>query len=287
MHVAALELERQTGELNRLASLAVGFEWLSVAAASACTAPLVTTGINMLSGHEHWRPLIHARMKAGLGTLVIPGFKPGDYSTVTGAPTPLEAVPALAQSLAWENLQFRVPASVAFRTKLHASKWATLDGVGALLLSWRPTNARGCVVFCGASVGSRRPGTDSGDQLRLLQTLLDLAAAMRPEVESRPTSVTAESTPLTASEFLSAFPEIAPHALLLLLAGWNPQQPEKLPELGRAFFGFAPDSDFQAAAARLCSTPAEIESTLIRAGWSPFMRKLQERLHEPREEFHA
>ena len=290
MWAAALEPERQTGELSRLVDLGVELSWLDEENARTSPVPLVTTGVNMLTGQNHWRSITHARMQAGLGTLVIPGFKPGDYASVTGAPTALEAVPAQAQIIHWEALQLRVPASVAFRTKLHASKWAVLEGIGALLLSYRPTNARGCVVFCGASVASRRPGADSGDQARLLQTLLDLTAATRADANSNgslPASLAATGPSLTAAEFLSAFPEIAPHALLLLLGGWDPQQPNTSPEFGRSLFGFEPDADFQAAAARVQGTPDEIESALRRAGWGPFIRKLQERLHELREETHV
>ena len=46
---------------------------------------------------------------------------------ITQAPTPLEAVHAQAKSITWENLVFQVPASVAFRTKLHAAKWSVLE----------------------------------------------------------------------------------------------------------------------------------------------------------------
>ncbi len=153
------------------------------------------------------------------------------------------------------------------------------------------TNARGCVVFCGASVGSRRPGTDAADQARLLQTLLDLAAPVRSEgaeTKKNPADSAANIAPtLTAAEFIAAFPDIAPRALLLILAGWDPQQPERLPELARSFFGFSPDADFQTAAARVQSTPAQIEAALTQTGWGPFVRKLQEGLLEPAEKTHA
>lgn len=289
MQLAALELERQTGELTRLSRLATEFVWLSLEAARTTSTPLVTTGINMLTGQDHWRRVTAARMSAGLGTIVIPAFKPGDYAPVAQAPTPLEAVHAQATSLTWEDVVFQVPASVAFRTKLHAAKWAVLDGGGALLLSYRPANTRGCVVFCGASVASRRAGADPADQARLLQTLISLAAPVRPErnrVATAADPTGGAGGPLNALEFLAAFPDIAPQVLLLRLAGWDPQRREQLPEVCRSLLGFEPDDRFQAAA-RLQADPDQIESALRLAGWAPFVRKLQERLSEPQEEAHA
>lgn len=290
MQIAALELERRTGELDRLSRLAMDFVWLSLEAARTTAIPLITTGINMLTGQEHWRSITSARMSAGLGTIVIPAFKPGDYAAVAQAPTPLEAVHAQAQSLTWENHLFQVPASVAFRTKLHAAKWSVLEGIGVLLLCYRPTNARGCVVFCGASVGSRRPGTDPVDQASLIQTLLSLAAPVRSEKNAascaKPSAVSAPVT-LNATQFLAAFPDIAPQVLLLRLAGWHPQRPEHLRELSRSLLGFEPDDRCQTAVASLQADSAEIEAALCRSGWAPFIRKLQERLSGTSEEAHA
>ena len=92
---------------------------------------------------------------------------------------------------------------------------------------------------------------------------------------------------LSAEEFLAASPAVAPRVLLLLLAGWDPQCPERLSETSRSLFGFEPDATFQAEAMRVRSTPAQIESALRQAGWGPFVRKVQERLHESIEETHA
>ncbi len=289
MYLAALELERQTGELNRLSGLATEFLWLSLEAARTTSTPLVTTGINMLTGQDHWRSITAARMSAGLGTIVIPAFKPGDYAPVAQAPTPLEAVHAQAQSLAWEDSVFQVPASVAFRTKLHAAKWSVLDGVGALLLSYRPTNACGCVVFCGGSIASRRAGADPADQARLLQTLLSLAAPVRPEKNEVPNAVPAAAgapAKMNAAEFLAAFPDFGPQVLLLRLAGWDPRRPEHLSQLCHSLLGCEPDDRFQSASC-LQADQAQIESALRQAGWATFVRKVHERLSESTEEAHA
>jgi hypothetical protein len=272
MAIAALESQREVREIAGLERLGWAVRWLDRDAVVATSLPFVVTGGMAVEAPALLRSVLIERMRGGRHSLLVPRFRPGDLAPVLDAPAAVEVLTGETVELTWRNEAFRVPGSVLFRTKLHAGRWAVVDGRGAQLLAYQPTTARGRVVLCAASVTTARPGARADDQQRLLAALLQ-ACIGEPEPEATPTTPT-PAGPLSAAELLAAHAETGPGLLLALLAGAPRDDANVIVEKARRMCGTRLEAEIVAAlVSRLTATPEEIESALHQAGWTAFVRR--------------
>lgn len=290
MVFAALEIEQPTREILSLQHFGASIHWVDPAGAHETTSPLIITGITAMEKGDLLRPILSSRMRGGLGTLLIPRFKPGDLAYVLETPSAVEVVPAETACLNWDGVQYRVPGSVLFRTKLHVGRWAAQEGKGVQLLAYRPTTASGRVILCSASIGSHRPGAVPEDQEQLLRRLKGACEAVGapggtdPESDVESGSGRKESpnqSELSPTELLLAFPEQAPGFLLAILTGTSKLDTEGIVARARDLISvMLPRGAVSLMANRLSGSNEEIESALNGAGWAPFIRKIRLRINE-------
>jgi hypothetical protein len=279
MAVAALETQREAREIAGLERLGHAVEWVNPDAAVATPLPLVATGALALDAPALLKPVLLARMRLGRHSLLLPRFRPGDLAHVLNAPSTIEVLASETAELTWQGDAYRVPGSVLFRTKLHAKRWAALDGRGAQLLAYQPTTAHGQVVLCAASVTTARPGARGEDQRRLLGALIEACTSRTDEegTVTRPAAV----GPISAVDLLKNHADLGPPLLLALLGGATPQDTAGIAETARRLCGvrLAPEK-VVAVAAQLTATREEIEMALNQAGWTAFVRRVRQRQSE-------
>jgi hypothetical protein len=272
MAIAALESQREVREIAGLERLGWAVRWLDRDAAIATSLPFVVTGALAVEAPELLRSVLIERMRAGRHSLLVPRFRPGDLASVLDAPAAVEVLTGETTELTWQGEAFRVPGSVLFRTKLHANRWAVVDGRGAQVLAYQPTTARGRVVLCAASVTTARPGARADDQQRLLAALLQ-ACIGEPEPEATPTMPPAAG-PLSATELLATDADTGPGLLLALLSGAPRDDAKAIVEQARRMCGTQLEAEkVTALIGRLTTTPEEIEGALRQAGWTTFVRR--------------
>jgi hypothetical protein len=279
MAVAAFETQREAREIAGVERLGHAVEWVNPDLAVATPLPLVATGALALDAPGLLKPVLLARMRLGRHSLLLPRFRPGDLAQVLNAPSMIEVLASETMELTWQGDPYRVPGSVLFRTKLHAKRWAAVDGRGAQLLAYQPTTAHGQVVLCAASVTTPRPGARSEDQRRLLGALIDACTSHPDDEEAENRS--APIGPLSAAALLKNHADLGPPLLLALLGGAAPQDAPGIVETARRMCGvrLAPDK-VAAVAAQLTGTREEIEAALSQAGWTAFVRRVRQRQSE-------
>jgi hypothetical protein len=272
MAIAALETQREVREIAGLERLGRPVHWLEPKAATQSPLPLVVTGSLAVEIPAMLRPVLIERMRAGRHSLLVPRFRPGDLAPVLDAPATIEVLTGETSELTWQGGTFRVPGSVLFRTKLHAGRWAVVDGRGAQVLAYQPTTARGRVVLCAASVTIARPGTRADDQQRLFTALLQ-ACTNEPEPEVA-VPAPAPSRQLSARDVLTAHDKVGPGLLLALLAGAPRDNPAAIVERAQRLCGVLLDiEEVRGVVGRLTTTPEDIETALSQAGWTAFVRR--------------
>jgi len=293
MSVIALLSQIGVREIANLERLGETLRWVDDDSARSVAEPLVVTGTLAAEAADRLRGLLVARMKAGLGSLLIPRFRPCDLADVLAAPSAIEVLPVETTELDWNGTPYRVPGSVVFRTKLHVNKWAIVPGCGAQLLAFQPTTARGRVVLCAASVTLRRVGVDAGEQQRLLEALLRMC---RPVTGTEADAVhqgTAEAGmktalrngPLSPSGLLEEEPEQGPGLLLALLFGASRDSADEIIQRASDLVGVRLDpAHVGPLARRITGSNDEIEAALVRGGWGTFLRKVRQRLAEVSDE---
>lgn len=280
MAIVALEIQREVREIAGLERLGRPVHWLDTNAAAQSPLPLVVTGALAMEASTLLRAVLIERMRAGRHSLLVPRFRPGDLAPVLDAPAAIEVLTGETATLTWQGDAFRVPASVLFRTKLHAGRYAVVDGRGAQVLAYQPTTARGRVVLCAASVTTARPGARADDQQRLFAALLRVCTN-EPEPEATATAPT-PTGPLSATELLSAHGNVGPGMLLALLAGAPAGNPAAIVERAQRLCGVRLEIEQVAAlVGRLTATPEEIETTLRQAGWTAFVRRCKRDTEQP------
>src|SRR5438552_1009357 len=117
MPIVALSSQTDVREIVNLQRLGQTVRWVDDQTARTAVEPLVMTGILAAEAVDSTRGLLVARMKAGLGSLLIPRFQPCDLADLLAAPSAIEVLPAISSEMSWNGTTFRVPSSVVFRTK--------------------------------------------------------------------------------------------------------------------------------------------------------------------------
>jgi hypothetical protein len=272
MAIAALESQREVREIAGLERSGWDVRWLEPEAVIASYLPFVVTGSLAVQSPALLRSVLIERMRAGRHSLLVPRFRPGDLAPVLDAPAAVEVLTGETTELTLQGEGFRVPGSVLFRTKLHAGRWAVVDGRGAQVLAYQPTTARGRVVLCAASVTIGRPGARVDDQQRLLAALLKACVG-----EPEPAATLAAPTPagpVSPAELLADHQDTGPGLLLALLAGAPREDPVAIVEKARRVCGTRLEAEKVAAlVGRLTTTTEEIENVLRQAGWTAFVRR--------------
>ena len=262
-------------EITSLERLGQDLRWVDESAAADAEEPLVLTGALAVSKAKELRRIVRGRMQAGLGTLVLPRFRPCNLADVLAAPSDIEVLPLETEKLTWDDNEYRVPGSVVFRTKLHANKWAIIPGAGVQLMAFQPTTARGIVVLCAAAVTGRRVGSQLEDQRRLLNALL--AACVVRKEPSLEEPAPANNGSLSPAELLAEYPQPGPGLLIAMLFGASLSEPEQVCERARCLVGVDLEPEIvEQLARRMHGSRCEIEAALAHAGWSAFVRKARQ-----------
>jgi hypothetical protein len=290
MSVVALSSQVGVREIANVERLGRAVRWVDDNDACLAPEPLVATGTLAVDAADSLRRVLIARMKAGLGSLLVPRFRPCDLADVLDAPSAVEVLPAETAELDWNGTTYRVPGSVVFRTKLHVHKWAILTDRGAGLLAYQPTTVSGRVVLCAASVTLRRVGVSIDQQRHLLAALLAMCKpitangeklqAVTPAGDSAQASPLSDS-PLSPAELLEVTPDVGPALLLALLLGAPRDNPDEIVKRANDLVGVQLDPvHVGRLALRISAEDNEIQAALVRGGWGVFLRKLRERYPE-------
>ena len=271
---AALKTERDNPDLRVLAQVAGDVEWIEETAMATTARMLVVTGQWAIRSKGAGN-LFTTRSSAAKHTLVVPKFRPGDWANILKTPTKVEAVQGEFHSFDWGSRHHAVPGFIAFRTALHAAKWAAAPGVGTVILGYRPQTAAGVVVLCSAVLTARVAGLSLAVQQGLYRQILEAASL---PVLSNDVSIEAEParSPATLDEFLEQEHEIGAAVLLGCLLTTE-EIPATIDSAAFDQLGIRLDA---AAVAHLVNrlpkgaTKAEICDVLRRHGWGAYLRRL-------------
>ncbi len=275
MDVAALAIQSDVREVASIERFGHSLRWVEESAALDADVPLIVTGSLAVSHAKGLRRIIRGRMRGGLGTLMVPRFRPCNLAEVLAAPSDIEVFPLESEAIKWNHNEYRVPGSVLFRTKLHVNKWAIIPGAGVQLMAFQPTTARGRVLLCSAAVTSRRVGSIATDQRRLLDALLALCVVEKKGPSKKP--VPTDDGPLSPAELLARYPEPGPGLLISILFGASPKEPEQVCERARCLVGVELSPEVvERLARRMQGNRNEIEAALTTSGWSAFVRKAKQ-----------
>ena len=272
---AGLEAEQSSADLRSLTQVAGDVEWIGQAAAHSINQLLVLTGQWVATHTEQAAALFAARSSSGRHTLVVPKYRPGDWTAILKAPTKVEVVQGEFRSFEWGGSHHPIPGFVVFRTALHAAKWGEASGVGTTLLGYRPRSAGGAVVLCSAVLTARVAGLSHDAQRTLYEQIVLAADAPIVNVDK---SIEAEPahTPASLSEFLEQEREFGAAFLIAALVSAT-QSPDAISEVALERLGIQIGPSMVAnLALRLpkVSDPGEVRAVLQQHGWGAYLRRI-------------
>jgi len=167
----ALQTEKRNIDLANLERIAAT-HWISEDEAGAARTALLISGQWAAANATAATELFEIRSRAGFVTIVVPKYRPGDWTRMMRAPTDVHVLASEFSSFEWGPNHYSIPGFVVFRTALHAAKWAEAAGAGIVLLGYRRSAAAGVVVLCSAVLTGRVPGVTVEHQQRLLIAIL-------------------------------------------------------------------------------------------------------------------
>jgi hypothetical protein len=167
----ALQTEKRNIDLVNLERIATT-RWISEDEAGTVRSALLISGQWAAANVTAATELFENRSRAGLVTIVVPKYRPGDWTRMMRAPTDVHIVASEFSSFEWGPNHYSIPGFVVFRTALHAAKWAEAAGVGIVLLGYRRSAMAGAVVLCSAVLAGRVPGVPMEHQRQLLNAIL-------------------------------------------------------------------------------------------------------------------
>jgi len=271
----ALQAERKSPDLRILSDVAGDVAWVADDAADNPRVPLVLSGEWAARNPNRAAQLFAARSSAGGHTIIVPRFRPGDWTKMLAAPTKVEVVASEFRSFEWQIAHHAVPGFVVFRTSLHAAKWGHAPGLGVVVLGYRPNLTAGVIVLCSAVLTARMPGVAVAAQQALYRSIVDAAAApvSGEDATSEPRPV---QSPATVAEFLAQEGELGAAFLLGRLIA-SEDAAEVIADAAKSSLGIAIASeDARRLAAQLPAntTGNAIRDALQRQGWGAFLRRL-------------
>ncbi|MGE5389784.1 MAG: hypothetical protein ACM3PE_01850, partial [Deltaproteobacteria bacterium] len=157
MRAAALADQRGLRDLQSLPRLVDEVEWLGLEEARDSRWPLVLCALLASDNPGVFQELVQERLAKGRGVLLVPRFSPVALGQLIGTSEAIDIKVAEFKEVQWADERFKVPGSVVFRSSLHTGRLAFLEGIGAQLLAYRPSTARGTIIISGASLTSNRP----------------------------------------------------------------------------------------------------------------------------------
>ncbi|MCI0390295.1 MAG: hypothetical protein MOB07_16215 [Acidobacteria bacterium] len=273
MRCAALTIQQKLRDLANLSSLVDEVEWIAVEQAAEVNRPLVICALWLWEAAAEAATILQTRSLAGKTTLVVPRFRAGDLMDALKAPSAIGVTGAEFHSLEWDGQHFDVPGASVFQTSLHAGKWATSTGVGAVIMAYRPHTAAGPIVLCSAAVTGHPLGVDLDAQRALFTKILETAAAQSavPDAVNAPAPRSDQATTIDA--FISEEGEVGAAFLLARLATG---EQEELGKVARQCLSIelAKDEIGRLTKRLPQVTAPEITTALRQHGWGAYLRRI-------------
>lgn len=269
MLIATLESQRTLQDMRGLPMLVEEINWVSNNIAGDTPIPLLVCGLLAADDPVYFSHLLRERSDKGLGTLVIPRFRPCNLQQLLETPGDIEIRAAEYSEVLWQQESYQISGSVVFDTNLHIGRLAVLPGVGVQILAFRQTTAKGNIILCGPSIISNRLGCNVIHQKALLGELLQLLM-----IDNTDTTAGSDKL-LSPAELLRENSEAGPLILIAYLAGAELKVQaimETLTTLGidvkesavnMGILHLKPDISL-----------SESRQALNEAGWSAFVRRL-------------
>jgi hypothetical protein len=268
-------------DLANLPAVAEGIDWVEPPLAADAAAPLVVCGLWLTGAGAEAPEVLRRRSLAGRATIIVPRFQAGNLAEVLRAPAAVEVTPGSFERFTLDGQTFPLPGVSYFQTPLHAGRWGMAEGLGTVVLAYRPHAGAGWIVLCSAAAASRPVGDTRDAQRALWQRILVRATAGAARTSGPDAGMTQTDRPATVEDFLRKEGEAGASILLAWLAAGK-REPAALERAARSRLGLVIG---EANIARVLgqlpeAEPDQVRVALQRRGWGAHLRRIDRQRDE-------